>query len=68
LNVDLPLVAFFLLAPSLIVVFHAYTLMHFVMLAEKVGVLDRELQAQLGDAPERSEGLHSCDLSRRVAR
>jgi hypothetical protein len=55
LNVELPLVAFFVLAP--IIVSHAYTLMHFVMLAAKVGAFDKELRAQLGDAPETREGL-----------
>ena len=57
LGVDLPLVAFFFLAPILFIVSHAYTLMHFVMLAAKVGVFDAELRAQLGDAPETWEGL-----------
>jgi hypothetical protein len=38
LGVDLPLVAFFFLAPILFIVSHGYTLVHFVMLAAKVGV------------------------------
>jgi uncharacterized protein YjbI with pentapeptide repeats len=57
LNVELPLVAFFVLAPILFVVSHAYTLVHFVMLGAKVGVYDAELRAQLGEAPETREGL-----------
>jgi hypothetical protein len=57
LNVELPLVAFFVLAPILFIISHAYTLVHFVMLAAKVGVFDVELGAQLGDAPETREGL-----------
>jgi len=57
LNVELPLVAFFFLAPILFIVSHAYTLVHFVMLAAKVGVYDAELKNQLGDAPETREGL-----------
>lgn len=57
LNVELPLVAFFVLAPILFIVSHAYTLVHFVMLGAKVGVYDAELRAQLGDAPETREGL-----------
>src|SRR5262249_18011114 len=57
LNVELPLVAFFFLAPILFIVSHAYTLMHFVMLAAKVGAFDKELRAQLGNAPETREGL-----------
>jgi hypothetical protein len=57
LNVELPLVAFFFLAPILFIVSHAYTLVHFVMLGAKVGVYDAELRAQLGDAAETREGL-----------
>ncbi len=36
LKVELPLVAFFVLAPILFIVSHAYTLVHFVMLGAKV--------------------------------
>jgi hypothetical protein len=57
LNVDLPLVAFFFLAPIIFIVAHAYTLVHFVMLGAKVGLFDAELRAQLGEAPETREGL-----------
>jgi uncharacterized protein YjbI with pentapeptide repeats len=57
LNVELPLVAFFFLAPILFIVSHAYTLVHFVMLGAKVGVFDAELHAQLGNAPETRDGL-----------
>jgi hypothetical protein len=57
LNVELPLVAFFFLAPILFIVSHAYTLVRFVMLGAKVGVFDAELHVQLGDAPETREGL-----------
>jgi Pentapeptide repeats (8 copies) len=57
LNVELPLVAFFALAPILFIISHAYTLVHFVMLGAKVGVYDAELRAQLGDAPETRDGL-----------
>jgi len=57
LNVELPLVAFFVLAPILFIVSHAYTLVHFVVLGAKVGVFDTELRAQLGDAQETREGL-----------
>jgi hypothetical protein len=35
LNVDLPLLAFFFVAPILFVIVHAYTLVHLVMLTEK---------------------------------
>jgi uncharacterized protein YjbI with pentapeptide repeats len=47
LNVELPLVAFFVLAPILFIVSHAYTLVHFVMLGAKVGRFKAELRAQL---------------------
>jgi hypothetical protein len=57
LNVELPLVAFFFLAPILFIVSHAYTLVHFVMLGAKAGVYDAELRARLPDAPETREGL-----------
>ena len=43
LNVELPLVAFFFLAPILFVIVHAYTLVHFVLLAAKVGAYNTEL-------------------------
>ena len=56
LNVDLPLVAFFVLAPFMFLVSHAYTLIHFVMLAEKAGVLDAAVNAQYGDTPDTCEG------------
>jgi hypothetical protein len=57
LNVELPLVAFFFLAPILFIISHAYTLVHFVMLGAKAGVYDAELRARLPDAPETREGL-----------
>jgi hypothetical protein len=44
-DVPLPLIAFFFLAPIIFIVSHAYTLIHFVMLAAKVGVYDAELRA-----------------------
>jgi hypothetical protein len=52
LDVDLPLVAFFFLAPILFIVSHAYTLVHFVMLGAKVGTFDLELKKQLPDPDE----------------
>jgi uncharacterized protein YjbI with pentapeptide repeats len=57
LGVELPLIAFFVLAPIVFIVSHAYTLVHFVMLGAKVGVFDAELNKQLGDAPYAREGL-----------
>lgn len=49
LNVDLPLVGFFVLGPALFLIVHAYVLLHFAMLATKVGVFHAELQAQIAD-------------------
>lgn len=53
LNVELPLVAFFFLAPILFVIVHAYTLLHFVLLAAKVGAYDQALGDELGDADDK---------------
>src|SRR5436190_20184757 len=47
LNVDLPLVGFFVLGPGLCLVVHAYLLLHLVLLADKVGAFHAELQAQI---------------------
>jgi hypothetical protein len=44
LNVDLPLVGFFVLGPLLFVIVHAYVLLHFAVLGGKVGAFDVELQ------------------------
>jgi hypothetical protein len=54
LNVDLPLVGFFVLGPLLFLVVHAYVLLHFVLLAGKVGVFDTELRAQITDPEMRA--------------
>ena len=43
LNVELPLLAFFFLAPILFIVVHAYTLVHLVMLTEKAKRYHRAL-------------------------
>ena len=56
-DVPLPLVAFFVLAPIVFIVSHAYTLVHFVMLAAKVGIYNKELDTQLGHAVETKEYL-----------
>ena len=49
LNVDLPLLGFFVLGPAIFLVVHAYVLLHFVLLAGKVGDFDAELRAQIAD-------------------
>jgi uncharacterized protein YjbI with pentapeptide repeats len=43
-DVPLPLVAFFLLAPIVFVIWHAYTLLHFDILAAKVRVLEAQIE------------------------
>jgi len=66
LNVELPFVAFFALAPVIFVVSHAYTLMHFVLLASKVGIYNRELERQVRK-PVAAPGRTSADEDEREA-
>jgi uncharacterized protein YjbI with pentapeptide repeats len=54
LNIDLPLRGFFWLGPALFLVVHAYVLLHFVLLASKVGVLDAQLRVQIIDSEVRA--------------
>jgi hypothetical protein len=74
LNVELPFVAFFALAPVLFVVSHAYTLMHFVLLAAKVGAYNTELARQVSEPgmlpanTQHGEGLHDHREIRRGLR
>jgi uncharacterized protein YjbI with pentapeptide repeats len=49
LNVELPLLAFFSLAPILFLFVHAYTLVHLVFLTDKAKRFDQALSAQIGD-------------------
>jgi uncharacterized protein YjbI with pentapeptide repeats len=49
LNVDLPLLGFFALGPAIFLIVHTYVLLHFVLLAGKVGDFDAELRAQIAD-------------------
>src|SRR5262245_28828847 len=55
LNIELSLLAFFTLAPFLFVVVHVHTLLHFVMLAAKVGQFDEALKKQLEGANDVQE-------------
>jgi hypothetical protein len=48
LGIELPLLAFFALAPILFIVVHAYTLVHLVMLTDKAKRFDEELRDQIG--------------------
>ena len=50
LGIELPLVAFFLLAPILFVIVHAYTLVHLVMLTDKAKRYHEALNVQIKDA------------------
>jgi Pentapeptide repeats (8 copies) len=54
LNVDLPLVGFFLVGPAIFVLVHAYVLLHFTLLAGKIGAFHTELQKQVVDAVVRA--------------
>jgi uncharacterized protein YjbI with pentapeptide repeats len=58
LNVELPLKAFFVLGPLVFLIVHVYVLLHFVLLAGKIGAFDLELQAQISgkDARARLRG------------
>jgi hypothetical protein len=47
LGVELPLKAFFFLAPILLLITHAYTLVHFTLLAKKAGRFHDQLLAQI---------------------
>jgi uncharacterized protein YjbI with pentapeptide repeats len=54
LGVDLPLKGFFWLAPALFLIVHAYVLLHFVMLADKIRLYDTELRDQIADLNART--------------
>jgi hypothetical protein len=54
LNVELPLLGFFVLGPLLFLVLYAYVLLHVAMLAGKVGVFDAELRVQIRDDDTRA--------------
>ena len=49
LNVELPLVGFFIIAPVLFLVIHAFVLLHLVILAGKLSEFDTELRARTAD-------------------
>jgi hypothetical protein len=49
LNVELPLLAFFALAPFVVLIIHAYALMHFIMLGKKASRFHNELRLQFPD-------------------
>src|SRR3984893_16832380 len=49
LNVELPLKAFLALAPFIVLIIHAYALMHFIMLGKKASRFHNELRRQFPD-------------------
>ena len=52
LNIELPLLAFFFLAPILFLIMHAYALVHLVMLTEKAKRFDQRNRQRCGrDGP-----------------
>src|SRR5262249_57165573 len=55
LNVELPLKAFFVLGPLVFLVVHAYLLLHFLLLAGKVGAFHTELQKQIPEDEKRAQ-------------
>jgi uncharacterized protein YjbI with pentapeptide repeats len=59
LNIELPLVAFFFLAPILFVISHAYTLMQFVLLAGKVGDFNSKLGEKISGTEDARRQLPS---------
>src|ERR1700682_6355820 len=48
--VELPLLAFFALAPFVVLIIHAYALMHFIMLGKKASRFHSELRRQFPDS------------------
>src|SRR5208283_5516167 len=50
LNVELALLAFFVLAPFIVLIVHAYALMHFIMLGKKASSFHNELRRQFPDS------------------
>jgi uncharacterized protein YjbI with pentapeptide repeats len=55
LNVELPLKAFFALAPFVVVIIHAYALMLFIMLGKKASRFHNELRRQFPDSETKSQ-------------
>src|SRR5271169_1788333 len=49
LNVDLPLTSFFSLGPALFLIVHAYVLLHLMLLTNKVGSFNAELEELISE-------------------
>jgi hypothetical protein len=63
LNVELPLKAFFALAPFVVLIIHTYTLMHFIMLGKKASRFHNELRRQF---PAEGDNKEIRDKPRRL--
>ena len=68
LNVDLPLRAFFSLAPLIFLTIHAYTLVNFVMLGEKAKWYHAELKRQIPGDYEDGSGRNVAEERDRLRR
>jgi uncharacterized protein YjbI with pentapeptide repeats len=69
LGLELPLLAFFFLAPLLFLVAHAYTLVHFVMLGKKATLFNAALYAQYPrDAPTQAESERNHEIRESIRR
>lgn len=55
LNVDLPLLGFFFIGPLILVLIHVYILLHFVLLANKIGIFHAELHVQIPEDSVRTQ-------------
>jgi hypothetical protein len=55
LNVELPLKAFFALAPFVVLIIHAYALMHFIMLGKKASRFHNELRRLFPDSETKTQ-------------
>jgi Pentapeptide repeats (8 copies) len=53
LNVDLPLIGFFVIGPGLFLIVHTYVLLHVALFADKVGAFHAELESQIMDTDVR---------------
>lgn len=54
LNIDLPLVGFFVLAPMLFVIFHLYVLLQLILLARTAVIYNEAIEKKISDAPNRA--------------
>jgi hypothetical protein len=55
ISVKLPMAAFFVLGPGLFLIVHAYVLLHFRMLADKIAAFDELLFARIADRDVRTK-------------